>query len=327
MRNNILVVSENQELISLCRKTNSDFIITCAGTPEDALAALAIPEQFAAVLADARPIGSDIDDFFKKVAQCSSAVPLMAADTGELAKDLELVNRLGIFRLLPLPCGLELLEAVLYDATRQFTLILRERDLRKKVRELSTIDSLTGCFTRNVFQQRLPQELQRSILYAHHLSIILCDIDKLCRINDSYGHRIGDRILTGVAQVAREIFRGDVDWITRWGDDEFLIVLPETPIRGAGIVAERLRLAVAELQIPSGDNIARATISIGITGYSPEEPNWNNTFDNLLLVAENCLNHAKEEGGNQVLVCPFTFRKPSQAPHRHAVAPARLEGL
>lgn len=299
----ILIASDNQDLIARCQGIeNLEF--TYAGAVKDALATLAIPGPYSVVLVDAGLPGIDLGQFFKQMAETSSAVPILTVEEQSVSETLNTANQLSIFRLLPQPCDPELLETVFYDATRQFKLINRERKLREKIQQLSSIDALTGCYTRTVLQERLPVELRRSIRYNHYLSIVFCDIDQLGAINETYGHRIGDRILTGVAQSALEIFRKDVDWITRWGEDEFLIVLPETPVRGAGIVAERLRQAVDKLAIESKSTSVHATISVGVTGYAPEAPDWNNTIETLLLVAGNCLKQAQSGGGNRVLVCP-----------------------
>ncbi|HEB70314.1 MAG TPA: diguanylate cyclase [Desulfobulbus sp.] len=299
----ILIVSDNQDLIARCQEIEG-LEFAYVGAVEDALATLALPGPYSVVLVDAELPDIDVGRFFKQVAETSSAVPILTVDEQSVSETLNTANGLSIFRLLPQPCDPDLLETVFFDATRQFKLINRERKLRKKVQQLSSTDPLTGCCTRTVLQERLPVELRRSIRYNHYLSIIFCDVDQLGAINETRGHRVGDRILTGVAQSALEIFRKDVDWITRWGEDEFLIVLPETPVRGAGIVAERLRQAVDKLTIESEGTSARATISVGVTGYAPEAPDWNNTIESLLLVAGNCLKQAQSSGGNRVLVCP-----------------------
>lgn len=304
MSNQILVVSDNQDFITLCQKTNPDFDITYIRTAEEALAALTLPDHYSILLTDSKLPDMELDVFFEQIVRVFFIIPLLTTRDHELLPALDMVNRLNIFRLLPQPCSLEQLETVLYDAACQSMLINRERGLRKKIKRLANIDALTGCYKRSVLQERLPIELKRSIRYSHFLSLILCDIDQLEKINEDHGHRIGDRILTGVAQAGREIFRMDVDWISRWGDDEFLIILPETPIRGAAIVAERLRQAVDELAIESKNTFARATISIGLTGFAPATPDWNHTTEDILLVAGNCLKQAKSGGGNKVLICP-----------------------
>lgn len=303
MRCQILIISDNQDLIARCQGIN-DLEFTCTGAAEDALATLALPGPYSVVLLDTRLPGLDVDRFCRQLAETSSAIPILAVDEHDISSTLYMANQLSIFRLLPQPCDTGQLETVFFDATRQFKLIRRERKLREKIHRLSTIDPLTGCYTRNVLEERLPIELRRSVRYNHYLSIVFCDIDQLAKINELHGHRIGDRILTGVARSALEIFRQDVDWITRWGEDEFLIVLPETPVRGAGIVAERLRRTVAKMAIESDNATVQATISVGVTGYAPESPDWNNTMDTLQLVAGNCLKQARSGGGNRVLVCP-----------------------
>lgn len=304
MSTHILIVSDDQELITLCQSTNPDFNITCIDTAEEALTALTLHDRYNILLADTKLPDMNIEIFWEQVIGKFSVTPLLTTKEHELTSTLEMVNRLNIFRLLPRPCSIEQLETVLYDAACQSMLINRERDLRKKIKRLSNIDSLTDCYKRDVLQERLPIELKRSIRYSHHLSLILCDVDQLDSINESHGHRIGDRILTGIAQAGREIFRMDVDWISRWGEDEFLIILPETPIRGAAVVAERLRKAISDLTIESNKKPVGATISVGLTGFSPDTPDWNATTEDILLVAGNCLKQAKSDGGNKVLVCP-----------------------
>ncbi len=304
MSNRILVVSNNETLDGLCRTANPDFEITVTDTTEDALAALTLPEMFHVVLVDSELPDMELEAFLQQVTATGPVTPILAVENGELRPLLDLVNRLNIFRLLPLPATLDQLETALYDGSIHSALIRREKNLRRKLHHLANLDPLTECYKRRVMEERLPIALKRSIRYAHYLSLILCDVDQLKAINEVHGHRTGDRILTGIAQAGKEIFRLDVDWIGRWDEDTFLILLPETPIRGAAVVAERLRKAATELIIETGNGPACASISAGLTGYSPDTPGWNATMEDILLVAGNCLKQAKEDGGNKVLICP-----------------------
>ena len=175
--------------------------------------------------------------------------------------------------------------------------------MREKIKKLSLTDALTGCYTPEYLRERLTKELQRSVRYSHYLAVIFCDIDKLKDINDAHGHRTGDQVLTGFAQAAMQVIREDVDWITRWEEDSFIIVLPETPIRGAGIVAERLRGLMTDLDLADDDTPIRVTASFGVSGFAPEIPEHNSHVKELLTIAARCLAQAKAEG-NRVLCCP-----------------------
>jgi len=299
----ILIASDNKDFITQCQNLSS-LKFYCTSSTTQALDKLSEPNEYGVVLADRGLNHFEINQFFSQMAEKKTVVPLLAASKENIPSALEEVNQHNIFRLLALPCSDETLNNVFSDAVQQYRLIRRERELRERIQQLASIDSLTGCHTRAVLLQRLPLELRRSIRYNHYLSIILCDVDRLGKINEKHGHMIGDRILTGVAQAAYEIFRDDVDWITRWGNDEFIIVLPETPIRGAGIVAQRLQQAVNELVIEGKDSTTRASITLSVTGYSPETIDRNNTVESLLLVADNCLKQAQSNGGNSILICP-----------------------
>ena len=106
MSRQILVVTDNQELIALCRKANPDFKITCTTTVADGLAALTLSEQYSVVLVDSNLSDINVTVFFKQASKSSSAVPLLTAEELELAPALDMVNQLKIFRLLPQPCSL-----------------------------------------------------------------------------------------------------------------------------------------------------------------------------------------------------------------------------
>ena len=148
--------------------------------------------------------------------------------------------------------------------------------------------------------QCLSQEIQRAKRYNHAFSSILCDIDKFKIINDTYGHQTGDSVLEEFAQCIMGSIRKDIDMLFRYGGDEFLIVLPETDIKDAYILAERLREVVSQKVITAQGKQIHITSSFGVTGFDPATPNEKISSETLISRADKHLYEAKEEGKNNV---------------------------
>jgi len=161
------------------------------------------------------------------------------------------------------------------------------------IRRLSTLDPLTGCFNRRLFNERVQQEIDRAGRYQRVLSLIFCDIDHFKQINDNYGHLVGDQVLQETAECFRRELRGHVDWVARYGGEEFVIVLPETALPAAVATAERLRLAMTRSMVAVLPSIT-VTASFGVTEYVLGE-----TVQSMLQRADSLLYEAKDGGRNQ----------------------------
>jgi two-component system, cell cycle response regulator len=183
--------------------------------------------------------------------------------------------------------------------------ILRlEQSLMKanaEIRLLSITDPLTGCFNRGYLNERFPQEMSRSKRYCHPLSVVMADIDHFKMVNDTHGHQAGDQVLKMFAQTVREQIRKKIDWVVRYGGEEFLIVLPETGCEGAHIMAERLRCAVSEQVIEVNQAAISITASFGGAcahfyqqGANPIDR------DTVINQADEQLYRSKHEGRNRV---------------------------
>lgn len=182
--------------------------------------------------------------------------------------------------------------------------ILRlERSLKEaneKITILSVTDPLTGIYNRSYLSERLPQEIARSVRYGHPLSLLMCDIDRFKRINDTFGHLVGDKILKDFVDCLNGSIRKGIDWMVRYGGEEFLIILPETNVKGGCLGAERLRKVVSENVIKiDGENI-QITASFGVSGFDPSECDDKMSPESLIAESDKYLYQAKEDGRNRV---------------------------
>lgn len=136
--------------------------------------------------------------------------------------------------------------------------------LYQEVQRLATYDPLTNCLNRRQFLILANQELHRSLRYRRSLSILMIDIDHFKGINDLYGHAVGDTVLCSLVDVIKSNLRS-VDMISRHGGEEFIILLPETTKEMAFQVADRLRIAVENMEVLSSDHMISLTVSVGIS--------------------------------------------------------------
>ena len=164
-------------------------------------------------------------------------------------------------------------------------------------RRLSIMDALTGARNRRYLMESLPGELARSERYERPLSLIMCDLDHFKRINDTHGHMAGDDVLCAVVRVIVDSVR-KTDWVARYGGEEFIIVLPETRVSNARIVADGLRARIAGALL--GGDIVKlpVTASFGVVGWEgPVSPGAN--MDELIARCDECLYASKFAGRNR----------------------------
>jgi len=178
-----------------------------------------------------------------------------------------------------------------------------ERSLRAANEEnlrLSRTDALTGVFNRRYLMDQLLSELERSKRYKHPLSLMLCDVDHFKKVNDTYGHQTGDEVLIQFAKILNQSLR-ETDWIARYGGEEFVVVLPETTLEGAELVAERCRALVADTQINTSSQVLNITASFGVSGWQPGMAD-DLILDKLIAAADIGVYSSKSGGRNRVTV-------------------------
>lgn len=180
--------------------------------------------------------------------------------------------------------------------------LTREIEERKKVQaeleRIVTLDPLTSLFNRRHFFELTQQELERSRRYNRPISIIMLDIDHFKQVNDRFGHLVGDRVIVEVARRIQKALRR-IDLACRYGGEEFAILLPETNLHQAEMVATRLWQLVTRQPTVSGELKLKITVSVGVATYQLE---GMITVDTLLDQADKAMYKAKQAGRNQVVV-------------------------
>lgn len=172
----------------------------------------------------------------------------------------------------------------------------------QELQRLSASDGLTGIANRRYFDEHITREWRRARRNASSISLMMCDVDHFKLFNDTYGHQAGDECLRRIAgAIATSLERGS-DLAARYGGEEFVVVLCETAIGGALIVAEKIRHAVHALNIPHvGSSLGRVTLSIGLAAAVPE---LDDASDNLIAMADKALYDAKHNGRDRVCRAP-----------------------
>ncbi len=182
-------------------------------------------------------------------------------------------HRQALIRTLADQVGLALYNSILYERTQQ----------------MAITDHLTDLYNRRYFIEQARKEVLRSGRFAHSLSLLFLDLDDFKLYNDRLGHLAGDQLLVQAAQLLRANAR-ETDVVCRFGGDEFLLLMPETPLAGTAIVAERIR-HLMEISTP-------ITVSLGVAEFNRRE----DTIESLLEKADKALYSAKKAGKNRVVL-------------------------
>ena len=179
--------------------------------------------------------------------------------------------------------------------------MLKIKDLRDKLKTLSTTDELTGLHNRKYLLERMEQEISRAKRYGTPLSVLLFDLDFFKVVNDIYGYEWGDVLLRSIADKLKQLIRKE-DIITRYGDEEFVVALPNTSEDNAFLFAERFRKDIERMEfIPAGEEERhQITISGGISTY-PCFQDADEDANTIIRYAEHALYNAKKRGKNKIV--------------------------
>ena len=163
----------------------------------------------------------------------------------------------------------------------------------EEIVELSLRDGLTGLFNHTFFYQQIDLEVRRYVRYGAIVSLVLIDIDDFKEVNDTYGHPEGDSILAAMGRTLMRVAR-DSDICCRYGGEEFAVILPLTDVHEAGVIANRLKMELAE-RLPDGRTV---TVSIGVVSCGKK----TGTYRDLVEKADAALYQVKRSGKNRVVV-------------------------
>jgi diguanylate cyclase (GGDEF)-like protein len=181
--------------------------------------------------------------------------------------------------------------------TTQAAVSLENADLHRRISRQAITDELTGLSNVRHFHELLDQEIERAQRFNNHIGLVMVDIDNFKQVNDTYGHPQGDLVLKEVARVLAEQSR-DIDYPARYGGEEMSVILPQTDIGGAAMLAERMREAIEELRVRrlDGDGVLQLTASFGVAAL----PGSATDKRYLIAVADEALYRAKRTGKNRV---------------------------
>jgi diguanylate cyclase (GGDEF)-like protein len=169
--------------------------------------------------------------------------------------------------------------------------VTETKELHQELERLATTDRLTETYNRTKYEEIMKVEIEKIRRYGQPLSLIMFDIDYFKETNDRYGHMTGDNVLKSIANIVREHKR-TVDYLFRWGGEEFVIVAPETDLEQAASLAERLREVIEGY---SFDDVVKVTVSFGITKFHEGDTN-----DSLITRVDAAMYKAKNNGRNRV---------------------------
>jgi len=188
-------------------------------------------------------------------------------------------------------------------AARRYQYLGREEfHIQSLLKKQTVRDHLTGCYNRRyLFHDLLEKEISRAQRHKLNLTIILCDLDHFKSINDTYGHQTGDIVLCAFSSLLQENTREHVDYVIRYGGEEFLLLLPDTDLVGGTMLAERLRLALTENNsIQSAVQNINLTSSFGVATINFSIDEKTISQQDLIAAADELLYDAKNSGRNLV---------------------------
>ena len=184
-------------------------------------------------------------------------------------------------------------------------------------RVLSTVDELTNAGRRGFFEEQFPREVERAMRLRRPLALVMCDIDHFKRVNDLYGHQVGDAVLKEFTTRISASLRLGKDWIARLGGEEFAVVFPDTAAKEAALVAERLRARISSLVFDVMPHQLQITASFGVCALEhPAAFGLNGLSRRMVREADAALYRSKHRGRDQVTACNISS---GDAPHANLV--------
>jgi len=317
----VIAVDDEPNILQSLKRCfrHEPFRLLCAGSGAEGLKLIAETPHVAVILSDQRMPEMNGSEFLVRSRELApDAIRVLLTGYNDMESTITAMNEGGAthYSVKQKPWeDAELLETVkecvwnyhqvMIDRRHQEIVNQKNAELRELLSQLAqqnntlerlaSTDALTGLTNRRRFLESLENERSRIERYGGSLSLIMFDIDHFKKVNDSWGHAVGDAVLCEIARDALQFLRR-ADSAARYGGEEFVILLPETELPGAALIAERLRQLVADTVIAhdQGPTIS-VTISIGVASLEPYE-----SGDELLSRADKAMYQAKNNGRNRV---------------------------
>ena len=288
-KRNILVVDDNPDKLGLLEAALSlaGYQVTTAMDGEEALAAIESyqPDLVITDVMMPRMNGYELAQRIRANPQTKFIPVIMQTAAGRRVEDLRRASEVGALGYITDPSDLDLL----LSRTRT---LLEFKAYLDVCEEAAFTDHLTGLANRRRFERQLEREVNRTLRLGHPFCLLMVDIDNFKKLNDTFGHSAGDEAIRLISKALREGTRG-IDLAARFGGEEFSILLVETPLERGLEVAERLRVAIRSISLPSG---AQVTASFGVA----ECPSSAQTASDILKAADELLYEAKRNGRDRV---------------------------
>jgi diguanylate cyclase (GGDEF)-like protein len=242
-----------------------------------------------------------LDTVHAEVNQAANFFDLELDDQKSISEVLQIANaELSVLNL-----SYEQMNRALVEKTVKLEMLTAELEKKnRQLERLANVDGLTEAYNHRYFQNFLDQEINRSRRHGHALSLVMADIDYFKKLNDLFGHQVGDEVLRQFCCVCRDVLR-EYDLFARYGGEEFALVLPETDVQEAELVAEKIRSAVAGHDFEHDMMSHRVTASFGVASIRPAED--ASSKSDFIGFADQALFQAKKKGRNRVMV--FSAKK------------------
>jgi len=291
----LCVDDEPAMLDSLERVLRRHFQVLRATHPDLALELLNQNKDVSVIISDQRMPGRSGLEFLaeaKKIAP--HAVRAIVSAHIDLSDMTEAINSTQIHRFILKPWDADYLRLQILEAYKNHELLRTNSELER----LAITDPVTGLTNHRFFQEYLRTEIERSQRHRRCLALIFCDIDHFKEVNDQFGHPFGDRLLAEISRRLAQQVR-TIDSVSRYGGEEFALVLPDTSLLDAEQMAERIRISIANTRLtgPHGEPLS-ITLSFGVASY----PDSATSADTLIEKADRALYRAKGQGRNATVV-------------------------
>ena len=315
----VIMVDDEQNILQSLKRCfrREPFRLLCAGSGFEGLKLVAATPNIAVIVSDQRMPEMNGSEFLTRSRErAPDAIRMLLTGYSDMETTVAAMNEGGATHYIGKPWEDSALLQTVRDGVRHYHLTMENRrqqeivnqknaeleellgqlaQQNRELERLASTDALTGLTNRRRFLESLENERSRIERYGGTLSLIMFDIDHFKKVNDTWGHAVGDAVLREIAHAALQFLR-KADIAARYGGEEFVILLPETELSGAALIANRLRHLVADTAIAQdqGTSIS-VTVSVGVASIGPNE-----SWEDLLNRADKAMYQAKNNGRNRV---------------------------